>query len=103
MKTKLKLPIIVAIAAMCAALAFALTACATPEKLTEKLAEKDSTYTVTMVMTNAETNDVAYTQDFRVSGNQFHAKGTMDSETRYFSLIHEGENTTQSKVRTKNS
>lgn len=87
MKTKLKLPIIVAIAAMCAALAFALTACATPEKLTEK----DSTYTVNMVMSNTETNKTEFTRDFRVSGNRFHATATMGSETRYFSLIHEGE------------
>lgn len=91
MKTKLKLPIIVAIAAMCAALAFALTACATPEKLTKKLAEKDSTYTVNMVMSNTETNKTEFTRDFRVSGNRFHATATMGSETRYFSLIHEGE------------
>lgn len=90
MKTKLKLPIVVAIAAMCAALAFALTACATPEKLAKKLAEEDSTYTVTMIVAYAEDNEV-YTQDFRVSGNQFHVKGTMDSETVYFSLIQEGE------------
>lgn len=88
MKTKLKLPIVVAIAAMCAALAFALTACATPEKLAKKLAEKDSTYTVTM--TNAEAN-TSYTQDVRFSGNQFHAKATMGSKTQYFSLIQEGE------------
>lgn len=92
MKTKFKLPIAVAIAAMCAALAFALTACAaTPEKLTKKLAEKDSTYTVTMAMSNAETNKTEYTQTFRVSGNQLHATAAMGSETRYFSLIQEGE------------
>lgn len=90
MKTKLKLPIVVAIAAMCAALAFALTACATPEKLAKKLAEKDSTYTVTMTMTHSETN-TSYTQDFRFSENQFHAKATMGSKTQYFSLIQEGE------------
>lgn len=92
MKTKFKLPIAVAIAAMCAALAFALTACAaTPEKLTKKLAEEDSTYTVTMAISNAETNKTEYTQTFRVSGNQLHATAAMGSETRYFSLIQEGE------------
>lgn len=90
MKTKLKLPIVVAIAAMCAALAFTLTACATPEKLAKKLAEKDSTYTATMTMTHSETN-TSYTQDFRVSGNQFYAKVTIGSEAQYSSIIQEGE------------
>lgn len=90
MKTKLKLPIVVAIAAMCAALAFTLTACATPEKLAKKLAEKDSTYTVTITKTNAEA-DTSYTQEVRISGKQFHGKITMGSETQYYSIIQEGE------------
>lgn len=89
MKTKLKLPIVVAIAVMCAALAFALTACATPEKLTKKLAEKDSTYTVTKV--GFDLGAPSSTQEFRFYGNQVHAKVTMDSKTQYFSLIQEGE------------
>lgn len=89
MKTKLKLPIIVAIAAMCAALAFALTACATPEKLTKKLAEEDSTYTVTMV--GFDLFDRSSTRECRFYGKQVHIKSTSDSGTYYVSLIHEGE------------
>lgn len=92
MKTKLKLPIVVAIAAMCAALAFTLTACATPEKLAKKLAEKDSTYTATMTMTMTNAGvDTSYTQDFRISGKQFHGKVTIGSEAQYSSIIQEGE------------
>lgn len=89
MKTKLKLPIIVAIAAMCAALAFALTACATPEKLTKKLAEEDSTYTVTMV--GFDLFDRSSTRECRFYGKQVHIKSTSDSGTYYVSLIQEGE------------
>lgn len=90
MKTKFKLPIAVAIAAMCAALAFALTACAvTPEKLTKKLAEEDATYTVTRV--GFSPGDPSSTDEIRVSGKQIHAKITSDSGIRYFSLIQEGE------------
>lgn len=90
MKTKFKLPIAVAIAAMCAALAFALTACAvTPEKLTKKLAEEDATYTVTRV--GFSPGDPSSTDEIRVSGKQIHAKITSDSGIRYISFIQEGE------------